>query len=756
MATIAEALAQAVEYHQAGDVQRAEQIYRQIVQADPNHAETWCYLGVACLGAGRMEEAVAHYQRAIRIRPDHAAAHSDLGIALSQLNRRDEAVASLREALRLSPDAAETLNNLAVVLGQQGQFEESEKCYRRCLELKPDYIGAYNNISLVLKDLGKLDDAIACLREAIRLKPDYVDAYYNLGHMLTHQNKWEESLPYYREAVRLNPNYAQAQYGLGAALVKLGRNEEAAGHLRQTVQLTPNAPEAHHQLGNALLDLGKLDEALPHLQQATRLKPQDPYMVKDHGKGLVQWWQRAAERQPNDSETLNELGNVLKGQGRLDESVASYRRALELKPGSVETLNNLAAALSDQGKPEEAEKIYRQVLQLRPNFVEAISNLANVVKVQGRLDEAAEHYTRAIGLRPHDGEAHKARAMTWILQGKYEQGWKEYEWRWRCQEFHPRQQRQPQWDGSPLNGRRILLDMEQGLGDIIHFIRYAPLVKERGGIVVFECPRALCKLLARSPGIDRLVPQGCFLPDYDVHAPLLSLPGLFGTTLDNIPLDIPYLFPDPELVEKWKRELDSIDELSSPETTASGGVYPRRVARQDKPGGSLTSRTLRVGINWRGGATHTQDRHRSASLGTFAPLARLDGVRLFSLQKGLGIEELEHADFPVTDLGCRVESFADSAAILKNLDLLITVDTAIAHCAGGLGVPVWVALPFAPDWRWVFDREDSPWYPSMRLFRQNRWGDWDEVFARITAAIKSFSRDPQGSAGALSSPAGRA
>ena len=425
---------------------------------------------------------------------------------------------------------------------------------------------------------------------------------------------------------------------------------------------------------------------------------------------LVQWWQRAADQQPNDSETHDRLGSVLKGQGRFDESVASYRRALELKPGSVETLNNLAAALSDQGKPEEAEKIYRQVLQFRPNFVEAISNLANVVKAQGRLDEAAEHYTRAIELRPHDGEAHKARAMTWILQGKYEQGWKEYEWRWRCQEFHPRQQRQPQWDGSPLNGRRILLDMEQGLGDIIHFIRYAPMVKQRGGVVVFECPRALCKLLARSPGIDRLVPQGCFLPDYDVHAPLLSLPGLFGTTLDNIPLDIPYLFPDPELVNKWRSELGSIQEL-------------------------------KIGINWRGGATHTQDRHRSASLGVFAPLSRIDGVRLFSLQKGPGSEELEHADFPVTDLGCRVESFADSAAILKNLDLLITVDTAIAHCAGGLGMPVWVALPFAPDWRWVFDRDDSPWYPSMRLFRQKRWGDWDEVIEQIVQQLKRKDED---------------
>ena len=713
MATITETLAPTVQYHRSGGVQHAEQIYRQIVQADPNNADAWCCLGVACLLTGRMEEAVSHYRQAIRVQMDHAAAYGDLGIALAQINKHDEAVASLREALRLKPDSSEILNNLGAVLGQQGQFEESEKCYRRCLELKPDYLGAYCNISLVLKDLGKLDDAVACLREAIRQKPDYVDAHYSLGHMLAHQNKWEEALAPYREAVRLNPHYAQAQFGLGAALLKLSRSEEAVPHLRQAVQLKPNVPEGHHNLGNALLDLGNLDEALPHLQQATRLKPHDPWMEKDHGKALVQWWQRAAERQRNDSEIFHELGNVLIGQGRLDEAVASYRRVLELKPGSVETFHSLAAALSNQGKLEEAEKICRQIIQLRPNFVEAISTLATVVKAQGRLDEAVEHYSKAIQLRPHDGYSHWGRAVTWLLQGKYAEGWKEYEWRWRCRGVHASQQRQPQWDGSPLVGRRILLDMEQGLGDIIHFIRYAPLVKQRGGVVVFECPRALCKLLARSPGLDRLVPQGCYLPEYDVHAPLLSLPGLFGTTLDNLPVDIPYLFPDPQQVEKWESELGSTHEL-------------------------------KIGINWRGGALYIHDRHRSASYKVFAPLFQIEGVRIFSLQKGPGSEELEQTDFPVTDLGNRIESFADSAAILKNLDLLITVDTAIAHCAGGLGVPVWVALPFAPDWRWVVGRDDSPWYPSMRLFRQKRWGDWDEVFQRITAMVFArFLSNPQ-------------
>ena len=273
----------------------------------------------------------------------------------------------------------------------------------------------------------------------------------------------------------------------------------------------------------------------------------------------------------------------------------------------------------------------------------------------------------------------------------------------------------------------------------------------RGGIVVFECPRVLCKLLSRCHGIDRLVPQGCFLPDYDVHAPLLTLPRIFGTTLGTIPADIPYLFADPELVEKWRQELGGADrglqnvgadgqgeEYTAPRPPPPAPRPPHPAPRPPHPAPRTTP--FRVGISWRGGDTHTQDRHRSISLAGFAPLATVKNIRLFSLQKGPGSEELAAADFPLTDLGCQLDSFMDTAAVLHNLDLLITVDTAIAHCAGGLGVPVWVVLPFAPDWRWMLERHDTPWYPSMRLFRQTRWGNWTDVLEQVTEALRERAR----------------
>ena len=292
--------------------------------------------------------------------------------------------------------------------------------------------------------------------------------------------------------------------------------------------------------------------------------------------------------------------------------------------------------------------------------------------------------------------------------GRFEQGWPGYEWRWKCKEFgslppfHP-----PLWDGSPLDGRTILVHAEQGLGDTLQFIRYAPLVHQRGGRVILVCQPPLIGLLTRSPGVERLVAQGEALPDYDVHVPLMSLPGLLGTTLESVPADVPYLDAEPQLVEAWRHRL---------------GSYPG----------------FKVGIVWQGNPKFRLDRRRSIPLAQFAPLARVPGVHLFSLQKGPGAEQLAAVTdrFPVTDLGRRLDDFMDTAAVLKNLDLVISVDTAIAHLAGALGIPVWVALPFVPDWRWLMDREDSPWYPTMRLFRQARPGQWEDVFQRIAEALQ--------------------
>ena len=326
-----------------------------------------------------------------------------------------------------------------------------------------------------------------------------------------------------------------------------------------------------------------------------------------------------------------------------------------------------------------------------------VPNLGLALYAQLKVDEAGECFRRALELKPGFAGAHGNLSHVMLLKGDFEQGWMEYEWRWESDQLLKREFREPRWMGEPLAGRTILLHAEQGLGDTFQFIRYAALLKGRGAKVIVECQRAMVKLLARCGAIDQVVATGDELPSFDVHSPLLSVPGIIGTTLENIPADVPYLFADPDLVDDWRERLKGL----------SG---------------------FRVGINWQGREGQGTFRLRDIPIECFAPIAQLPGVRLISLQKGEGRKELAGAGFPIFDPGEDVDTahggFMDTAAIMKNLDLVITSDTSVPHLAGALGVPVWLALPFVPDWRWLLDRSDSPWYPTMRLFRQRRPGDW--------------------------------
>jgi len=572
----------------------------------------------------------------------------------------------------------------AVQAHQAGDQKRAEQLYRQVLAGDPGHAEAHNNLGTALLHQGQPEEALACYHEAIRLRPDYVDAHNNLGHALNVLGRLDEALACYREALRLRPDYAPAHFNLGNALKAQGKPAEALACFREAVRLRPDYAEAHNNLGNVLAELGKLEEALACYREAIRLRPSyaDPH---------------------------NNLGNALSEQGRWDEALPSLREALRLCPDFAEAHNNLGNVLFEQGRLEEAFASLREALHLQPDFAEAHNDLGNAVFALGRPEEALAYYRQAIRLRPDYPDAHLNLSMALLQRGDFEEGWREYEWRWKGKGWSPPAFAQPLWDGSALGGRTILLHAEQGLGDILQLVRYAPLVKSRGGTVVFACRRPLLRLLAGAAGIDRLVPSDGTLPDFDVHAPLLSLPRLLGTTLASVPADVPYLKPEPELVERWGREL-----------------------------GPATG--LRVGIAWQGNPEHRKDRLRSVPLQQFEPLARLEGVRLVSLQKGMGVEQIaEVADrFSILDLGSRFEDFADTAAALAHLDLVVTVDSAVAHLAGALGVPVWLALPFVADWRWLLDRDDSPWYPTMRLFRQQTRGDWPGVFERLTAALRDL------------------
>ena len=394
---------------------------------------------------------------------------------------------------------------------------------------------------------------------------------------------------------------------------------------------------------------------------------------------------------------------------------------LSLRPDHVEAHYNLAIALHKQGRVDEAVACYRQALAFRPEHLDAQNNLGNLYKEQAKLDEALACYEEVLRWHPQHAGSHFNRALAWLLKGDWQRGWTEYEWRWHTDELPPYEYHRPRWDGGPLNGRTILVFAEQGLGDTLQFIRYLPLVKERGGRVVFVCQPPLARILTGFAGVDVLVPRGSLLPPFDVQAPLLSLPGIFRTSVDNAPARIPYLSADSALIEHWRRQLAPVQDFM-------------------------------VGIAWQGRPTFRDDARRSIPLKHFAPLAQIPGVRLISLQKGPGTEQLAAAasQFPVLTLDAKMDeangAFMDTAAVIKNLDLIISSDTAVPHLAGALDVPVWVALPLCPDWRWLIKGDKTAWYPTMRLFRQTRYGRWEDVFERLAENLRNLVSNRNGRA----------
>jgi Tfp pilus assembly protein PilF len=422
-------------------------------------------------------------------------------------------------------------------------------------------------------------------------------------------------------------------------------------------------------------------------------------------------YESAVALDPNLPEARNNLAVLLLAQGKPAEAEANLRHALQVQPNYPDAHNNLGTVLQATGRFEDAASAYHRALALKPNNVDVLNNLGNTLRSTARIASSIDFYNAALAIDPSQPRVHLNRAFAWLQQGDFARGWPEYEWRLQCPEYAIPNLPRPRWDGSPLAGRTILLYADYGFGDTIQFIRYATLVQDRGGRVIVASRQPLARLLASHPSIEQVIPEGATLPEFDAWSPVTSLPGIFGTTLETIPASVPYLRPHDDLVAEWRHRLQPI----------SG---------------------RKIGIAWQGNPEYQRDRDRSFSFERFEEISRIDGVNLISIQRGFGCEQIaELADrIAVTDLGNEPRDFMDMAALVTNLDLLITPDTALAHLAGSLGIQAWVALPFAADWRWLIDREDSPWYPSLRLFRQEEWGDWDEVFRRMAVQLGTAFR----------------
>jgi Flp pilus assembly protein TadD len=478
---------------------------------------------------------------------------------------------------------------------------------------------------------------------------------------------------------------AEAQLSAGNTLFGQGRLVEAARCYERALFLHPNHPEVLNNLGVTFAERGQHEEA-------------------------IGWYERALAANAQYAEAWFNRGNAQRELLRCEAACDSYAWALELQPKWPAALTNLGLAQARLGRVERAAVCYERALRLRPDHALALNGLALVRQAQWRLDEALALFDRAILVDPAFAHPHVNRAQVWLLQGRFPEGWDEYEWRWRL----PRSGR-PEglrvWNGESLAGRTILLWKEQGVGDTLQFVRYATLVKQRGARVILRAPASLHPLLSTCPGIDELTDEGSRTSvAADFHCPLLSLPRLFDTTLDSVPNTVPYLHADAGRIARWRQRLSNL-----------GG--------------------FRVGIAWQGSRGYPEDCLRSIPLTAFRPLADVPGIRLVSLQKGFGREQLSASDLPfaVTELGPDWDegegAFLDTAAILHSLDLVVTADTSLGHLAGALGIPVWIALPLVSDWRWMLDRTDSPWYPSVRLFRQTKLGDFSSVFEQMASHL---------------------
>lgn len=595
--------------------------------------------------------------------------------------------------LKSEPHHADGLHLFGLLRHQQGRHAEAAALIRRALDQQPGLAGAWLNLGSVLKVLEQFNEAIDCYRRAIELQPDFAAAHANLGNAMGAAGRYGQAAPHYRRALELEPGNAGVLNNLGNALVNLGQADDAITAFEAALSHAPHHAGALNNLGNARKAAGELERATEHFRAALAI-------------------------QPDFALACFNLGHTLDAMDRCHEAVPAFERALALQPDWLAARYGLAHALTALERSAEARAHFEQVLKADPGFALAWQDMGTALYDMGEFDAATHAFERAMQLRPELGIAAYNRSLVKLLKGDLRAGWPGYEARWRV--FVAADIDAPLWHGeTPLVGRTILIHAEQGLGDTVQFVRYVPLVARRAARVILEVQPELATLLrpaALAWGITLLV-RGQARPAFDCHCPLLSLPLAFNTSLATIPAEIAYLAPPIESTERW---------------AACRAVLP-----QVSPVAAQAPR--RIGLAW-SGRVKTRRENRAIPLALLEPLLQQDAWHWVLVQKEIPdsdqaalqrILRQAHVHAPAYPL----DDFADTAALIGTLDCVITIDTAVAHLAAAMGKPTWVLLPFAPDWRWLLGRETSPWYPSMRLFRQTAPGNWPEVIETVRHAL---------------------
>ena len=567
-----------------------------------------------------------------------------------------------------------------------GHFAQADALYKDLLAAQPDLAEALHMRGLVQYQLKDLTLACGLLSQAVTQEPQNAAAQSNYGMVLRALGRHEAALAAYDAALAQQGQFPQAWANRANVLRDLGRSEEAIASYQNAIGQQPDFAQALHGLGLVHGDLQQWEQSVAAYDQAITGNPRFAVACLDRG-------------------------NALRELGRLDEALESYARAIELKPDYAQAWSNRGVVLKFLGRLDEARASYEAALEIHPQFVDAMVNFSTLLKDMLLLDASAAMAQRALALAPDNSGAHLNLSICDLLRGDFESGFAHYEWRWKTDQLQgaARSLPRPLWtDGQCLQGKTLLLHAEQGLGDTLQFCRYVPQVKQLGARVVMEVQAPLLPLIESMDGVDQCVAQGSALPPFDFHCPLLSLPLALKTKPSTIPSPQRYLSAPAGAVAQW---------------TA-------RLGTRKKP---------RVGLVWSGRPEHKNDHNRSLAFTQLATVLQ-ENFEFHCLQKEVRTSDRDalNARTDITLWSDHLESFADTAALVEQMDLVLAVDTSVAHLAAALGKPVWLMLPFSPDWRWLVGREDSPWYPTMRLFRQTGSGEWGSVLQRVAVALKTL------------------
>ena len=599
--------------------------------------------------------------------------------------RPDVAADLLRQANRIRPprpdEKAEALHADAIRLIQENRLSEAEPPLLRAIQLRPTVAAWHEHLGVLYARQRKFPEASSTLRVALRLDPTVSRCWQNLAQSCTDQQDHPAAEAALREAVRREPTAPDLRIALGSAIAAQGKDADALAEWRSITEQFPKYADGWTATGLAHARAKQFAEAVPYFQKAAELAPQ------------------SAEAHSNLAAALGKLK-------RWEECERAARAAVGINLNHASAWGNLGNCLRDLGRYEEAGPALARCLQLNPNDADAAGNFALTLATVGRHAEALQWYDRGLHLRPDDDEMRFNRSLTHLTLGDFTQGWAGYEWRWKTEMLKGKERTfpHPRWAGGDLTGKRIFLAAEQGHGDYIQFARYAKPLADRGAVVVLQPPTDLVELVRTVPGVAEVIDQPTAEAAFHTYCQIMSVPGVLKQQVTDITGE-PYMTAPAEAVERWKTKLAGV------------------------PG-------FKVGFTWQGNPDHGGDRWRSVKLERFAGLATVPGVTLVSIQKGHGRDQLATATFPVHDVGGELTNFADTAGLLLNLDLLISIDSAVVHLAGALGTRVWTAVAFNNDWRWLRDRSDTPWYKSMTLFRQPKVHDWDSVFAALESELR--------------------